>query len=96
MNRYVVTEIASAGGISALLFALFPGNAAAVYAAVVLAYLILQLASAFAFCLAIYRGEIHEHRHSERDITFTVSRKARRNWLVMRHLRAYLTIARLS
>jgi hypothetical protein len=88
MRQYPIYEAAAFGGLSALLSAVFPTHARAVYVAIVVAYVLLQLISALAFCLAIQNGLVQEQKPA--PFSYSVKPACRKNWLVMRHIWTYL------
>lgn len=88
MRRYPLCEIACFALVSGVLFAIFPADSNAVYGSIVLTYLLLQLVSAVAFCIAIHKGLVHEHAPA--PYRYSVEPACRDDWLVMRHIWSYL------
>lgn len=88
MRRYTLCEIAGFAAVSAVLFAFFPDSSGSVYASIVVTYLLLQVVSALAFCIAIHKGLVHEHAPA--PYRYSVEPACRDDWLVMRHIWSYL------
>lgn len=91
MKRYTILEMTVFATVSAILYMAFPENTLAVYFAVVLTYVLLQIVSALAFCVAIHKGLVREH--SPAPYRYSVKPACEKDWLVMRHIWSYLRIA---
>jgi len=92
MKYYVPLEMLVFTAVSTVLIALFPGDAGAAYGSVVITYVLLQVVSALAFCVALQKGLVREHLPP--PYRYSVKPECQNNWLVMRHIWAYLQLAK--
>jgi len=93
MKYYALLEIVVFTAVSAVLIVLFPEDGGgAAYGAVVISYLLLQVVSALAFCVAVQKGLVREHPPP--PYRYCVMPECQKNWLVMRHIWTYLRLAK--
>ena len=92
MKYYAALEMLGFTAISAVLIVLFPEDAGAAYGSVVITYVLLQVVSALAFCVALQKGLVREHLPP--PYRYSVKPECQNNWLVMRHIWAYLLLAK--
>jgi len=92
MKYYVPLEMLVFTAVSVVLIVLFPEDAGAACGSVVITYMLLQVVSALAFCVALQRGLVREHLPP--PYRYSVKPECEMNWLVMRHIWAYLRPAK--
>ena len=89
MTRYTTLEMTVIAALTAILLWAFPESFNAVIGAIVITFGVLQLVSAFWFCLAIHRGQVIEDKQA--PFKYTIKPEARSQWLVMRFVWCYLS-----
>jgi hypothetical protein len=92
MKYYATLEMLVFTAVSAILIVLFPENGGVAYGSVVITYVLLQVVSALAFCVALHKGLVREHVPP--PYRYSVKPECQNNWLVMRHIWAYLRLAK--
>ena len=88
MTRYAILEMAVIALITGLFLTLFPKDLWAVFSAMVITFVLLQLLSALRFCLAIHRHQVIESKQA--PYRYTITKEAAKQWLVMHFIWCYL------
>jgi hypothetical protein len=79
------------GAVTGILLLLLPTHAIAVALGVVVAWVVLQVACAFAFMEALYKGDIVEYRTTPRS--YAVAQRIVVSWRARYFMQSYLRLA---